>query len=120
MGQPVVHFEVYGKEPDQLGKFYGELFGWNVQTMPDMNYTMVRTEAGKGIDGGIMAAPQGQSNGLTFYIEVDDLRKYLERIEKAGGKTIVPPTDIPKVVSFALFQDPQGNVVGLVASAIPE
>jgi predicted enzyme related to lactoylglutathione lyase len=31
-----------------------------------------------------------------------------------GGKTIVPKTEIPNVVTFAQFADIEGNVVGLV------
>jgi len=28
MGQPVVHFEIIGKEPAKLRSYFGELFGW--------------------------------------------------------------------------------------------
>jgi predicted enzyme related to lactoylglutathione lyase len=37
-------------------------------------------------------------------------------VTSLGGKTIVPPTEIPNVVTFALFSDPDGNMVGLVKS----
>ena len=32
MGQPVVHFEVIGKEPEKLRSFYGGLFDWEFDT----------------------------------------------------------------------------------------
>jgi predicted enzyme related to lactoylglutathione lyase len=52
-----------------------------------------------------------------FYTEVDDPQAYLDRIEQAGGRTVVPVTEIPDMVTFAQFADPQGNVVGLVKSS---
>jgi predicted enzyme related to lactoylglutathione lyase len=38
----------------------------------------------------------------------------LDRVTAAGGVTIVPPTRLPWVY-FALFQDPAGNLTGLLA-----
>jgi uncharacterized protein len=55
-------------------------------------------------------------NQLIFYIEVDDPQAYLDRIEKASGNTVVPLTEIPDMVTFAQFADPQGYVVGLLKS----
>jgi predicted enzyme related to lactoylglutathione lyase len=69
--------------------------------------------AGKGIGGGIGKAEQGEGN-VTFYIEVDDPAAYLKKVEKLGGKTLVPVTEVPNVVTFALFADPEGHAVGLV------
>jgi hypothetical protein len=31
------------------------------------------------------------------YVEVDDIPAYLARAAKRGGKTVIPPTDIPQV-----------------------
>ena len=30
MGQPVVHFEVVGKDGQKLHRYYSELFGWEI------------------------------------------------------------------------------------------
>ncbi len=65
-----------------------------------------------GINGGIGRSED--ADRVTFYVQVDDLEKTLEGIEGRGGKTLVPPTEIPNMVTFALFQDPAGNTVGLV------
>jgi hypothetical protein len=45
------------------------------------------------------------------------LAAHLKKIESLGGKTLVPPTEIPEQVTFAFFADPEGHVVGLVKSA---
>ena len=50
------------------------------------------------------------------YVEVNDLQAYLDKAEKLGGKTIMPPTEIPDQVTLAMFTDPEGNVIGLVKS----
>ena len=49
---------------------------------------------------------------MTVYIEVDDVAGYLEKIVKAGGKKVVGPVTIP-TGTFAWFQDPGGNLLGL-------
>jgi len=32
MGQPIVHFEIIGKDPKRLRSYYGDLFGWEFDT----------------------------------------------------------------------------------------
>ena len=119
MANPVVHFEVTGKDGKKLQSFYGGVFGWNVQADNPMNYGMVSNEdTGGGIGGGISAG-DGGANQVTFYIEVDDPQAYLDKIESEGGKTVMPVTEIPGMVIFAQFADPEGNVVGLVRAGYP-
>ena len=66
----------------------------------------------RGINGGITQDDQGAF--VTFYVEVDDLQAALDKAEKLGGKTVMPPMDVPGGPSIAQFTDPGGNVVGLV------
>ncbi len=51
---------------------------------------------------------------MTFYAQVDDLQGYLDKAERLGGKTVLPPTEIPDTVTLAMFTDPEGNLIGLV------
>jgi predicted enzyme related to lactoylglutathione lyase len=51
------------------------------------------------------------------YVQVDDVKAYLDKIGKLGGKTIVPPTDVPGMGQFAWFADVEGNVIGLWKAA---
>lgn len=112
MGQPVVHFEIIGRDGKRLQEFYSQLFHWHVDADNPMNYGVVDTHGEGGIGGGI-AQGDGESR-VTFYIQVDDPQAYLNRVEEMGGKTIVPVTEIPNMVTFAQFSDPEGNVIGLV------
>ena len=113
MGSPVVHFEINSQNPAALQEFYGDLFDWTIHIVPEMGYGMIDTQ-GRGIDGGI--GPARGPNQVTFYIEVADLKDAIARIEDAGGKVVVPITEVPGVVTFAQFADPDGNIVGLVKS----
>jgi predicted enzyme related to lactoylglutathione lyase len=114
MGNPVTWFEIYSANPSTLHDFYGSIFGWKLQPMEGMDYALVDTESGSGIAGGIGKA-EGP-NQTIFSIEVDDLTAFLKRIEAHGGTTVVPVTEIPDMVTFAQFADPDGNVVGLFKS----
>ncbi len=121
MGNPVVHFEVHGKDAKKLSNFYSKAFGWKIEHMPQMNYGMVDTASGgKGINGGIVQPTPGSHMSVTFYVEADDLGAKLKEIGKLGGKTVMPVTTIPNMVTFALFSDPEGNVIGLVKSEQPK
>ena len=111
MAHPVTHFEIIGKDSNKLREFYSNAFDWKLTDAPQ-NYAMVDTQAnGHGIGGGIGPSRDGRSQ-LTFYIESDDLKSTLAKVEKLGGRTVVPPMQAGPV-EIALFADPEGNVVGL-------
>lgn len=113
MGDPVVHWEIIGKDGPKLQRFYGQLFGWKVNADNPMGYGLVDRKDAGGVGGGIGASPDGKQQ-VTFYVGVNDLEAYLTKVKQLGGKTVVPPTEIPGMVTFALFADPDGNRVGLV------
>ena len=115
MPNPVVHFEIVGKDAKRTQSFYADLFGWHVDTNNPMEYGMVDTHAGSGINGGLSGLNENDtSTRCTIYVEVDDLQKYLDKAEALGGKTIMPPSDVPGGPSLAMFTDPSGIVVGVV------
>jgi predicted enzyme related to lactoylglutathione lyase len=113
LGNPVIHFEVIGKDAARLGDFFGQLFDWKINTDNPMNYGIVETGGEGGIGGGIGAAPDGNGH-VTFYVSVDDPKAYLDRAEKLGGRTLMGPEEIPGGPTVALFADPEGHVIGLV------
>ena len=113
MGDPVVHFEVTGKDGQKLQRFYAEAFGWKVDTNNPGGYGFVRGD-GQSITGGVGAAAQGSQGGVTFYIHSHDAKATLAKIEKLGGKVIMPLTEVAPETTIALFADPEGHVVGLM------
>jgi predicted enzyme related to lactoylglutathione lyase len=118
MPNPVVHFEVVGRDGKKLQSFYSNLFGWKIDADNPMSYGMVEAQDGHGIGGGISGTDQG--NGFaTFYVQVKDPQAALDKAVSLGGKVITPVTTIPQMVTFAQFVDPEGNLVGVVAEDVP-
>jgi predicted enzyme related to lactoylglutathione lyase len=75
-----------------------------------------RNEAG-GIGGGIGKAPEGYEGHVTFYVYVPDVAAALGKIESIGGKKMMGPDQVPDGPIIALFEDPEGHVIGLVHDA---
>lgn len=116
MPSPVVHFEVIGGDGNTLQSFYSDVFGWKIDANNPMNYGIV-DNGGEGINGGVAGAPDGSSAHATFYVQVDDPQAALDQIDKLGGKTIMPVSEVPGGPTIAMFTDPVGNRVGLVKTA---
>ena len=119
MGQPVVHFEVIGKDGKKLQTYYSDLFGWKIDANNPMNYGIVPREGnvnadGIGIGGGVGAGPEGSDGHLTFYVEVPDVEAALVKAENLGGKRIFGPDVVTEGVELGHFADPEGHVVGVL------
>ncbi len=112
MANPVVHFEVSGKDREKLESFYTDLFDWKTQDFPDMNYAMVEKE-GAGIAGGIGQVSDGGSGHVTFYVGTDDPQATLDKAVSLGGTVVMPVSELP-MVTLALFTDPEGHMIGIV------
>jgi uncharacterized protein len=113
MPNPIVHWEIQSKDRKKAQEFYKNLFGWHIDDNNQWEYGMVDTHAEGGINGGIGQCQDG-SNRITFYAQVDNLQAYLNKAEKLGGKTVMPPTALTDDMSLAMFTDPEGNFIGLV------
>ena len=112
MAYPVTHFEINAQDAPATQKFYRDLFGWGIDTNNPDNYGMIDTRnEGTGINGGIGASQQGRS-WVTFYVECDDPAATLAKVERLGGRRVMEPMESMNVV-YALFADPEGNVIGL-------
>ena len=109
MAHPVVHFEIGCKDKAKTSAFYRDVFGWTIDSGPA---GMINTGPDSGIQGHIAALGHEPHQFTHFYIETDDLAASLKQIEAAGGKTIVPPIEIP-TGTFAWFSDVEGNTIGL-------
>jgi predicted enzyme related to lactoylglutathione lyase len=127
MGQPVVHFEVVGKDGDKLQAYYAELFGWNIVSDNPMNYGMVdgndnKTISGDtGIGGGVGQGPDGDDGHVTFYVAVPDVEEALQKAESLGGTRVMGPEEIMGMVVLGQFKDPEDNLVGVVKDQqVPE
>jgi hypothetical protein len=111
MTHPVVHWEIGGRDVDALRRFYGDLFGWKIDPV-DPEYGLVET--GDGMGGGIMRSRPGVPPHVTIYVEVDDIRSALDRVDELGGIPLSGPLPIENVGDFGLVRDPEGNIIGLL------
>lgn len=126
MAQPVVHFEIIGKEPAKLRSYFGELFGWEFDTSaqvaaavsePD-NYGFVNHDPadGTGIPGGVGGGKAYQAHAM-FYVGVADVETALQRAERLGGKRVMGPERAPTGLVVGHFTDPEGNLIGVAGTA---
>lgn len=111
MGNPVIHFEIGCRDKTKVGKFYADLFGWGLTEFGPA--TMIDTRGEGGIAGHLNALGHEPHNYITIYAQVDDLAACLKKAESLGGKTMIPPTEVPGAGHFAWFKDPEGTVFGI-------
>jgi predicted enzyme related to lactoylglutathione lyase len=114
MRNPVIHFEVMGKDAGALQSYYSELFGWKLNADNPVGYGVVEAEDGNGIGGGIGATPDGSPGHVTFYVAVEDVEGALERAASLGGTRVFGPETVMEQVEIGLFNDPEGHMVGVV------
>jgi len=122
----VVHFEIPADDQARAKAFYGSVFGWQIQTMEEMDYTILTTtpvdeqtqmptEPGA-INGGMMKR-SAETPSPVLTVGVDSVDDSLKQVEAAGGSVVTPKTAIPGMGAFAYFKDTEGNVLGLWESA---
>ena len=120
MGQPVIHFEVIGKDGDKLRSYFSELFGWEIDANNPMGYGVIQREGntnadGAGIGGGVGQGPEGHEGHVTFYIEVPDVEAALAKADELGGTRVMGPDEVPGMgITLGHFTDPEGHLIGLV------
>jgi uncharacterized protein len=127
MSQPVVHFEVVGKDPTRLREYFSDLFGWQFDVpspvAPEVsapeNYgflDLITTEDGTGIRGGVGGGPGYESHAV-FYVGVPDVGAALQRAEELGGTRVMGPVTSPNGLVIGHFTDPEGTLIGVAGAA---
>ena len=113
-------FEIPVTDFERAKAFYSKIFDFEMPSMPMGNTMMgflLNDQEGGGVGGAIVHGegyvPSQQ--GTTVYLNGgSDLTVVLNRIEKAGGKVVVPKTKISDDYGFfAIFVDTEGNKVGM-------
>ncbi|MCX6648641.1 MAG: VOC family protein [Candidatus Bathyarchaeota archaeon] len=117
----IVHFEIPVDDLARAQKFYKSTFGWQMNHMKEMDYTMVQTtetdernmpKKPGSINGGMMKRSKDVKAPVVT-ISVADINAALTKIEKNGGKTLVKKMEVGTMGWSAYFKDSEGNVVGL-------
>ncbi len=119
-----VHFEIPASDMERATNFYKQLFGWDIKSAPGFeDYRMVYTlpvdennmVKGRGINGGMMKQ-ENPSTGIINYISVEDIDKYLAKLEELGGTVLMPKMPIKGIGWNAVVQDTEGNTFGMLQS----
>jgi predicted enzyme related to lactoylglutathione lyase len=118
----VVHFEIPFDDANRAQIFYKNVFGWQINAMPNMDYyiattteadpkTMMPREPGA-INGGMLKRdPTGTYPILV--IAVSSIDETLKKIAKSGGQTVLPKMKVGDFGYYARISDTEGNIIGI-------
>jgi predicted enzyme related to lactoylglutathione lyase len=118
MANPFVHVELHTQDPERAKKFYTELFDWNLEDVPDMNYTIIKV--GEETGGGMMKSPMPDAMPQWVpYVLVDDIAASTEKAKSLGATVLADVTEIPGMGSYSMFLDPTGAAFALWQPQMP-
>jgi predicted enzyme related to lactoylglutathione lyase len=114
-------FEIPTSDLERACAFYEKIFQFKLQPMELANrlrMAMFPVDPTQSVGGALCHHPEFYSpsaTGTLVYLNADpDLAAVLGRIGKAGGKIVVPKTQIsPEYGFMAVFIDSEGNRVAL-------
>jgi uncharacterized protein len=121
----VVHFEIPFDDADRARNFYRDVFDWQINPMPEMNYTIVSTgpttdegmPTEPGFIGGGMMQREAPVSTPVLTLGVDDIDAAIVSIEKHGGSAVGEKLPVGEMGFAAYFKDSEGNLMGLWQSA---
>lgn len=112
MGNPFVHVELNTQDLDKAKKFYGDMFDWHIEDIPNMDYTMINV--GNGVGGGMMKHPVPNAPSFWLsYVEVADIHQATEKARGLGAHIVRDVMEVPNTGWLSIFTDPTGATLGL-------
>ena len=106
----IVHFEIPAEDLQRAKVFYSNLFGWKIESMKGMDYMIIDTF---GAPGGGMMKRMHPDQQIIDYIGVPSVDEYSAKVEKLGGKIIVPKKAVPGMGYFVVCMDTENNSFGI-------
>ena len=122
MNNAISWFEIGTTDLDRATKFYETVFGVTLAPMdlPNIKMRMFPLDdmqngvGGALVDSGGFHKPSSTDGPLIYLNGNPDVQKILDKVEEAGGKVVVPKTEIsPEYGFMAVILDTEGNRVGL-------
>ncbi len=122
---PVVHFEMPYENNERLVRFYGQVFGWQMEqlgkemgeyivastTETDENHMPLQAGA---IGGGFFPKGPQMPQCPSIVIAVEDIKVSMKKIIDAGGEVHGEPVEIPGIGLYVAITDSEGNQVGVL------
>jgi predicted enzyme related to lactoylglutathione lyase len=115
MSNSVTHFEIYAEDTTSLAQFYRDLFDWNIEKVPGVDYFRIQTGSAeeRGIAGGMLNRPIEGPRSWVHYVLVDSIDETIDRVQGLGGKLLVAKSPVPKTAWYAVVEDPEGNIFAI-------
>ena len=113
----IVHFEVNADDPERAGKFFTDVFNWEIQKWDGpMDYWLVKTgtDNERGIFGGAIMKRMEPGASVFNTIAVENIDETLEKVAGAGGTVVTQKSEIPGIGLFAYIKDTEGNTFGVL------
>ncbi len=107
----VIHVDIPSSNSEESGKFYHELFGWDITPIPSMNYTVWETEGSRG--GFVALGDNVKIGDVQIYIASENVAADLEKAKILGAEILQNEAEIPGRGWYGFFKDPTGNKIGL-------
>jgi len=108
MGAPILEWQMVTTNPDQLARFYGDLFGWKVRTNNALGYRQIDTGEGS-LGGGLWPSPPSAHSCVQLFVGVPDVDASVSHATQLGARVIVPRTALPDGDEMAILADPCGS-----------
>jgi predicted enzyme related to lactoylglutathione lyase len=117
----IVHFQIPSDDIERSKKFYNQLFGWKIEKSPESNtpkgmenweVTTTDDKGNKALAGGMSKRSMPQQQ-ITNFIGVKSVDDYSSKVEKLGGKLVVPKTAVPGMGYYEVCLDTENNSFGL-------
>ncbi len=108
----IVYFELPADDMARAKRFYRKLFDWEFQKVPKWDYWMITTGGKDALYGGLTKREKTRKS-VVNYIDVESVEKCIIKIEKAGGKILVPKMPVKGWGYFAIFKDTENNIMGI-------
>ena len=120
---PIIHFEIPFDDKEKAMKFYKEVFGWEFQDIPEMNYVIAQTgetdpktfmlkKPGM-INGGMYKRDENSAKSPVLVIDVPNIDEHLEKIKSHGGTIFREKTQVGDMGFYAQVKDTEGNIIGV-------
>ena len=118
MSQHAIHwFEIFVTDFERAVRFYETTLGIQLRRENEDGRPMAIFKPSMEAVGGALVRQPGREpteNGAIVYLDANGkLEASLERVVRAGGKVVMPKTDIGAPGFIALIRDSEGNLVGL-------
>jgi uncharacterized protein len=112
MPNPFCHIELNTTNLGAAKTFYGKLFDWQLEEVPNAGYTFIKV--GNGTGGGMMTHPvPGAPSSWLAYVQVDDIKASTAKAKALGATIMKDVMDVMGHGQMSVLIDPTGAPIAL-------